>query len=152
MQSEGYARIWFWFLHSYPNHPCQVLTKRKSDLLLSIILVQRGLQSDFMRRWCNPIAHPDDVWKQCRFLGRRYLGMRLLISTLLPDPLNTPRPKGELLNLTEYYSTSLRCCFLLFWSKGVMRGWRGTNVCVSKPKEVAKWMQHSTLVNNNTPR
>ena len=61
--------------------------------------VPRGLQRDFMRRWCNPIAHPDDVWKQCRFLGRRYLGMRLLISTLLPDPLNTP-PRGEILNLT----------------------------------------------------
>ena len=113
-------------------------------------VVYNFVQSDFMRRWCNPIAHPDDVWKQCRFLGRRYLGMRLLISTLLPDPLNTPT-RAEILNLMtdEYYSTYLKCCFLLFWSKGVMRGWRGTNVCV-KTKGSCK--VDATLVNNNTPR
>ena len=35
LRDHGYARIWFWYLHSYPNHPCQKYWPRERVLYSS---------------------------------------------------------------------------------------------------------------------
>ena len=126
-------------LHSYPNHPCQVLTKRKSGLLLqdSVIclkLCPKWFYEEMMQSHSSP--------------GRRLKTMQIPWQKVswyaAADNDASPRPLEYFwnwLNITTHLWGVTIC------SEEVMRGWRVTHVC-DKTKGSCKL--DATLV-NNTP-